>query len=274
MNVLKGSTQDHLTVLTAEMTSGLGEISILQPPGTFALTPATLVILQAIGSHQSLIHGNGIDWGSGTGCLAIAASMITAVDRVVGLEITPANVQAARQNALLNQAESRVRFLLSDSYEPVAETDRRTLETFKGQTHFILANPPSSEGDDGFAFRRRVLEGARPYLVPGGVVLLNISYQYGQERIEQLTQQIPGFTHEGILTSTDWVPFDLQRADLMDCLEAYAKEENRGGWKYLFAHPETADVFLDARSALANFQRTGLSPLTKWQTHLFRFTTG
>jgi hypothetical protein len=35
--------------------------------------------------------------------------------------------------------------------------------------------------------------------------------------------------------------------------------------------PETADVSMDAQAALETFRRAGLSPLTKWQTHLFRF---
>jgi len=267
----KSSSQKHLTVLNEEITFGLREISILHPPGTFALTPASLVILQAIGSNQHLIAGNGIDWGSGTGCLAIAAATVANVEKVIGLEINAAYVQVARQNAILNRVEAQVTFLLSDSYKPLAETDQRALETLLGQTHFVLANPPFSEGDDGFAFRRQVLEGARPYLVPGGIVFLNISYQYGQERIANLCHQIPGFIYAGVLASTDWVPFDLQRLDLIQCLEAYVQEESRGGLKYVFAHPEASSDFLDARAALANFQRTGLSPLTKWQTHLFRF---
>jgi hypothetical protein len=140
-----------------------------------------------------------------------------------------------------------------------------------GQTDFILANPPSSEGDDGFEYRRMILRDARQYLVVGGVVFLSISYQYGQQRVERLSQQIPGISYGGVLTSTDWVPFDLQRSDLLHCLEVYANEESRGGLKYAFLDPEIAGVSMDAQAALERFRRAGLSPLTKWQTHLFRF---
>jgi hypothetical protein len=103
------------------------------------------------------------------------------------------------------------------------------------------------------------------------VVFLSISYQYGQQRLGRLGQQIPGISYGGVLTSTDWVPFDLQRSDLLHCLEVYANEESRGGLKYAFLDPETTDVSIDARAALETFRRAGLSPLTKWQTHLFRF---
>jgi hypothetical protein len=177
----------------------------------------------------------------------------------------------ARQNAILNGVDDKVEVFLSDSYSPLTEADRNSLETFRGHTNFILANPPSSEGDDGFEYRRVVLRGARHYLIAGGVVLLNISYQYGQQRVERLGYQIPKFHYKGVLTSTDWVPFDLQRFDLYHCLDLYAEEERRGGLKYVFANPENPRENLDAKSALANYLRTGLSPLTKWQTHLFRY---
>jgi len=107
--------------------------------------------------------------------------------------------------------------------------------------------------------------------VRGGVVLLSISYQYGRQRVEGLSHQIAGFSYGGLLASTDWVPFDLERPDLLHCLELYAEEERRGGSKYVFLHPEVPNLCMDAQAAVAHFRRTGLSPLTKWQTHLFSY---
>ena len=261
----------HIISLPHEATFGLGELHIYQPPGSFALTPASRIAIEAIGQHQHLLNGLGLDWGSGTGCLTIAAAKAEGVKNVIGLELTSANVRAAHHNAVLNNVEDRVTFLLSDSYLPLSEADQETLNAHLGQIDFILANPPSSDGDDGFAFRREVLRGGRPFLKPGSLVFLNISYQYGQRRIADLCQQIAGFTHEGVLASTDWVPFDLQRADLRQCLRDYAAEEQRGGFPYEFAHPESPEASLNAQTALAHFQQTNQSPLTKWQTHLFRF---
>ncbi len=62
-------SQNSRTALNADATGGLGDIQILHPPHTFALTPASRIAIQAIGRYQHLIAGNGIDWGSGTGCL-------------------------------------------------------------------------------------------------------------------------------------------------------------------------------------------------------------
>jgi len=74
----------------------------------------------------------------------------------------------------------------------------------------------------------------------------------------------------GVLASTDWAPFDLGRADLLDCLRQYAVEETRGGLAYAFSPPGAReDAMIDARAVLARFDRTGESPLMKWQTHLF-----
>jgi 16S rRNA G966 N2-methylase RsmD len=278
VNIQKGLTlqdeaysQDNRTTLKTDAPGGLGEIRILHPPGTFALTPASCIATQAIRKYPHLIFRNGIDWGSGTGCLAITAAKIQKVKRVIGLEIATLNVEVARQNAILNGVEDKVEFFLSDSYTPVAEADRKRLEILWGQTNFILANPPSSEGDNGFEYRRLVIMGARQYLVTGGVVFLSISHQYGQQRVERLSQQIPGFSYGGVLASTDWVPFDLERPDLLHCLELYVEEERRGGLKYVFVNPEVPNVYMDAQAALAYFRRMGLSPLTKWQTHLFRY---
>ncbi len=265
------TNRKYQTILDAVATADIGEVHILHPPGTFALTPASLIAIQAVSRHQHLLTGNGIDWGSGTGCLAITAAKIEKVKRVVGLEISAPNVETARQNAILNGVEDKATFFLSDSYTPFAKADQKSVEALRDKINFILANPPSSEGDDGFAYRRLVLKGARPFLTAGGVVFLNISHQYGPQRVADLHQQIPGFSYGGVLAGTDWVPFDLQRPDLLHCLTLYAEEEQRGGLKYAFAHPEKPTVSMDAQTALAHFHRTQSSPLSKWQTHLFRY---
>lgn len=266
------STFPKQTTVTAEMTCGLGALFISHPPGTFALTPASLISLRAIGANQQLLHGTGLDWGSGSGCLAIAAAKVQGVRHVVGLEISETNVDVARQNAARNNVADKVTFLLSDSYMPRHRADRESLSCLVDKVDFLLANPPSSENDDGFGFRRIVLRGAGEYLVEGGVVFLSISSQYGSVRWQRLCQEVPGFSHGGVLASTDWVPFDLNRADLLHCLNLYAEEERRGGLEYTFRNPRSrCEEPMSAQAALAYHESTGHSPLTKWQTHLFVF---
>lgn len=264
-------TPENIVHLTNTDNGGLGELEIHQPPGAFALTPASRIALQTIGLHRHLLAGMGLDWGCGTGCLGITAVQIPTVSHIIGLDIDPANIAAAQHNAVVNGVADQMSFFLADSYTPVATADQAALAAYAGRVQFILANPPTSEGDDGFGFRRQVLEGARAFLAPGGVVFLSVSYQYGRTRIHHLTQEIPGFTYGGLLASTDWVPFDMQRPDLYHCVELYAAEEQAGGPLYEFRHPAAADQILNAQAALAHFQRTGQSPLSQWQTHLFRY---
>jgi hypothetical protein len=258
------------TVLDDQETAGLGKIQILHPPGTFVLTPASLISIRAIGKNQGLLAGNGIDWGSGTGCLAIAAAKVGSVKRVVGLEIEPANVRIARENAALNGVAAKTEFLSSDSYNPPVPADQAKLDSLRGKADFVLANPPVSDDADGFEFRRMVLRGAKDYLRSHGRVFLSISYQYGMRRIIQLLADAPGFAYGGILATTDWVPFDLRRPDLLDCLRLYAESEQKGGLEYTFQAPGyVGEKIMNARVALAHFRATGDSPLSRWQTHLF-----
>jgi len=261
---------EHESTFSGRDLRGLGALRFLHPPGTFAPTPASRIGLEAIRKNRRLLAGIGMDWGTGTGCLAIAAARIPSVKRVVGLDISPANVAAARRNARANGVEDKTEFLVSDSYLPRSPADRRRLQRLRGKVDFLLANPPSSEGDDGFGFRREVLLGARDYLVDGGAVFLNVSAQYGRRRVEGLCDH--GFSHHGTLASTGWVPFDLSRDDLLGCLVLYAEEERRGGLKYAFRHPGSRSRrSFDAVFALAHFDATGESPLTKWQVRLFRY---
>jgi len=267
----EGCWQTHEeTVLAAAFMCGLGKIRIAHPPNTFAITPASLIALEAIARNKQLLVGRGLDWGSGTGCLAIAAARIPTVEQVIGLEIAEENVAAARWNAISNGVDGKATFLRADSYSPIAPSDSSLLNGFAEQTDFILANPPASDGDDGFGWRRRVLRGARNFLRHRGRVFLNVSSQYGARRLERLCEEIPGFAYGGVLATTDWVPFDLRRGDLLECLRQYATEETRGGLEYAFNEPGAKqDAKINARAALARFDRTGESPLMKWQTCLF-----
>ena len=259
------------SVLDESSTGGLGSFVFHHPEGTFALTPASRILLTAIVQNQAKLCGTGLDWGSGIGCQAILAARIPAVRKMYGLEISQENVKAAVWNARENGLHTKAAFLLADSYTPFSEEDRKIADGLRGNVDFIVSNPPSSEGDDGFGFRRTVMDGARAFLKPGGIVLLNISLQYGRERVAQLHRAGSGFVHEGAVASTLWVPFDLNRQDLLDCLRLYAHEEEKGGYSYTFSEEGMEGDFVSAQTALKMYEYCGASPFTKWQTHLFRY---
>ena len=258
-----------------KFTNGLGTLKFYHPSGTFSLTPASKILMTAIIESKESLHGIGIDWGSGVGCLAILAAKIAAVHRVYGLEISEKNIAVAVKNAEENEVNNKVQFILADSYSPINEHDKQTIQDLRGKVDFILSNPPSSDWDDGFGYRRIVVDGAKAFLKENGLLLMNISLQYGMDRINALLKNYDGFLYRGVAASTDIVPFDLSRQDLLDCLKIYSNEEINGGISYTFIKDKSdAQHFIDARSALDNFEKYGISPFIKWQTHLFQYTEG
>lgn len=263
---------EHATRFDRAFTGGLCDIVLAHPAGTFAPTPATRVAAQAVCRHTDLLNGTGIDWGSGIGCLALLAAHVPDVERCIGLEIDAANVDTATRNAHACRRADSTRFLRSDSWVPCDAADREYLASLEGDVDFILANPPSSSPhDDGFGFRRAVVRGAARFLRPGGRLFLSVSAQYGMRRVEGLLEETPGFTYGGILASSDWVPFDMGRPDLLGDVTTYAAEERRGGLPYDFRHPDNPDRGMTAVEALAGHASTGRSPLSRWQSHLLRF---
>lgn len=253
-----------------ETLGDLGPLDLEHPEGSYLLTPASLIGIETVRSSAWRLAGRGIDWGCGGGCMSIAAARIAAVDHVTGLDIEPANVHAARRNAVRNGVTDKVEFLHSDSFTPIDPTDTTRLSRHKGSLSFIIANPPASRNDDGFGFRREVLRGGREYLKPLAVALLCISIQYSEERIRGLCDDVPGYRYEELVASTDWVQFDMNRTDLSLQVVEYAEEEERGGIDYHFRDPTSpTERIVTARKALALYRETGLSPLSKWQSYSF-----
>jgi predicted RNA methylase len=244
--------------------AGRAPLRIVATDGKPSITPASRLCLSTIDDHPNLLRGRGIDWGSGSGVLAVAAATETGVEFVLGLELDAAEVATARINAEMNGVADRTGFLVSDSYDPLPNQDVPALEALRGRTRFLIANPPTSIGDDGLGWRRRVLAGALEYLAPEAEVMLQVSRQYGAKRTERLAADVGGFAYNGVLGSTGWVPFDQSRADLQSALSWYVAEESSTGEKYSFLHPHE-DREIDATEA----QRLDGSPRTQWRMHRF-----
>ena len=262
-----------LTEIPVPPALGPDPIRIHHPEGAFVPTPASRVALRAIGRHADRFRGRGLEWGSGSGILTIAAARIAWVEDVLGLELDPRGVAAAGENARRNGVEAKVRFVESDSYRPVSPEGRKALERFRGAADFILANPPSSSPvGDGFEVRRVVVRGAPEYLKRGGVLLLSVSTQYSAERVRGLVSANPGFVHEGVAATTDLVPFDMERPDLRRDVLTYAREEERGGLPYEFRDPRDPEREVTAVEAWKRHETDGESPLSRWQNHLLVWT--
>ena len=202
------------TLLSEREIGNLAPVSLHHPPGTYRLTPASMVCIRALSQNQWLFGGTGIDWGCGTGCLAIVAAKIPGVRSVIGLDVSRSDVEAAGENAVLNGVAQSTTFLRADSYRALTLQGQETLQRVAGDIDFVVSNPSGSVGDDGFSLRSAVLAGSCEFLRDGGIVALQISIQYGRIRIDRALRPLTGLTYERVIATTPWVPFDLRREDL------------------------------------------------------------
>lgn len=258
------------TLLSAKHIGALAPVWIRQPEGTFTLTPASLTSARAIAEHTSTLSGTGLDWGCGSGLLAIVAAKIQDVERVIGIDLNESNVTAAVVNAALNGVEAKTDFVHADSYLVIDSRDQSVIQGLKGTLDFIVGNPPGSHGHDGLDLRRAMLAGAHDFLKPGGVALVQISSHYRRERMEALAEEVRGISFNGTVATTDWMPFDLERGEFRELLDVYARAEAAGALAYQFGDPHTnGESFVSASAALAMYRESGTCPLTRWQVHKY-----
>jgi release factor glutamine methyltransferase len=133
--------------------------------------------------HPSLVTA--LDFGTGTGCIAIALAAKSPNAKITALDVSPEALALARENAARNNATERIEFLQGDGFAALP-----------GNTQFdlIVGNPPyipSAEietlqpevrdfdpraaldgGADGLDFYRRISAEAKPFLKPDGKIML------------------------------------------------------------------------------------------------------
>lgn len=256
------------TILRDEDIGAFAPVRIQHRAGSAPITPASAIVLTAVSRYPDRFHGIGIDWGCGTGCIAIVLAKNPAVQRVVALDVSEDDIATTRENVALNGVADRVTVLRADSFRPLTAAERSLLEELRGRVDFVVANPPGSTGDDGFGFRKRIATEVGSLLRADGRLFLQISVQYGDLRIRSLAATKTRLRYEGLLASTDWVLFDLEREDLRTLLAQYVAEERRGAFRYKFGDPRThGATHLTATEAQDIARRDGWSPLTRWQVH-------
>jgi len=153
-----------------------------------------------------------LDFGTGSGCIAIALAVKSPAARITALDISPAALELAQQNAARHQVAERIEFAAGDGFRalpPAAIFD------------LIISNPPyipTAEiatldpevrdfdprgaldgGADGLDFYRRLAVEARPFLKPGGKLML----EFGDGQAEAIQK---------ILETQKWI-VEAIRAD-------------------------------------------------------------
>ena len=137
---------------------------------------------------------------TGSGCLAIIASMVFEAAEVDAVDLSADALAVARLNVDESGHADRIRLLHGDLYGPVA-----------GRLYdLIVTNPPYVDaqamsllppeyrheptmaldgGEDGLDLVRRIIDGAAAHLVPGGGLLCEIGT--GREALEEAYPDLP-----------------------------------------------------------------------------------
>ncbi|HLX68606.1 MAG TPA: HemK/PrmC family methyltransferase, partial [Verrucomicrobiae bacterium] len=128
---------------------------------------------------------NTLDFGTGSGCIAIALATKCPEAKIVAVEISAEALDTARQNAATNGVSERIEFRQGDGfgilapgtqfdliisnppYIPTAE-----IETLEPEVRDFDPRGALDGGSDGLDFYRRFAAEARPFLKPGGKIIL------------------------------------------------------------------------------------------------------
>ena len=159
-----------------------------------------------------------LDFGTGTGCIAIALAAKCLTARIAALDISPDALALARENAAQNKVAERIEFLLGDGFaalegrwgehprEVKSDSQNGSPGVSPHQFDLIISNPPyiaSAEietlnaevkdfdprgaldgGADGLDFYRRLVKEAGPFLKPAGKIMV----EFGDGQADDLKQ--------------------------------------------------------------------------------------
>ena len=136
-------------------------------------------------STLKLQPSTALDFGTGTGCIAIAIAVKTPDAKITALDISTEALALAKENAARNNVAERIDFLPSDGFAALAAGTKFDL---------IVSNPPyiaSAEiatldpevrdfdptgaldgGADGLDFYRKISAEAKVFLKPDGKIML------------------------------------------------------------------------------------------------------
>jgi len=178
-------------------------------PAVLIPRPETeLLIQQVLGHVQSHPGSTIVDVGTGSGCVAIALATCLTKSHVLAIDRSPDALAVAKTNAVRHAVCDRIEWLNGDLLAPL----RGRLST--GAVDVIVSNPPYiSEsdwaglepevrifeprmalvgGEQGTEFHERLLCESREFLIPGGLLVMEIGAGQGS-MVRQLAGQIGGY---------------------------------------------------------------------------------
>jgi release factor glutamine methyltransferase len=149
---------------------------------------------QWLGEHRTSNEDvTALDFGTGSGCIAIALATKSPSAKIIALDISPEALAIAKQNAEANKVIDRIEFLNGDGFATLSN---------EAPFGLIISNPPyipSAEietldpevrdfdprgaldgGADGLDFYRRFATEARSFLKPDGKIMVEFGDGQGE----------------------------------------------------------------------------------------------
>lgn len=137
-----------------------------------------------------------VDVGTGSGCLAVALAAEFPDARVFATDISQSALNLARMNVETAGLSARVRVLDGDLFESLYGL------ALEGKIDLVVSNPPYVRrgeidflapevsrwepraaldgGEDGLSVVSRLIDGAKRFLKPGGILVFEIGHDQGQ----------------------------------------------------------------------------------------------
>ena len=154
---------------------------LIPRPETELLAEAAWAFLSTLNPQPS----TALDFGTGSGCLAIAVAAKSPGAKIFALDVSAAALALARQNAVANQATSRIEFVESDGFAALPSDSRFDLivsnppyiptaeiETLEPEVRDYDPRSALDGGTDGLDFYRRLAVEAGKFLKPAGKIML------------------------------------------------------------------------------------------------------
>jgi release factor glutamine methyltransferase len=177
-------------------------------PAVLIPRPETELLVQEVIRRGNLQQATLVDVGTGSGCLAITLATILKGARILAVEQSPDALAVAMSNARMHGVEGQIDWLAGDLLAPLSK------RALGAAVDVILSNPPyiaEAEwaqlqpevhlyeprmalvgGPRGTEFHERLLDDSREFLVPGGLLVMEIG-QGQAPAVRQLAARLGGY---------------------------------------------------------------------------------
>ena len=165
---------------------------LIPRPETELLVEKALYLLKQIQSQEIPV----LDVGTGSGCIAISIAIGCERCRVTALDVSPAALRVAKENAESNRVTDRINFIEMDilnhspenkSFDMIVSNPPYVAgDYWKNLSELVKSNEPSLAlypGEDELIFYRKLANIAQTHLVKNGYLITEIGGTYQQASV-------------------------------------------------------------------------------------------